>query len=130
MSDIRFLGFLCLTLVMVSGGVRIGFCDVDPGDVPGKEWDEAEQRLREFIDANPEDPSGRLLLGQYLVKVRRFHEALHSLEKYLELDPDGEHARFLMIEAYMEMGRPVEAQKILDGLEENKETQKDAVAAP
>jgi Tfp pilus assembly protein PilF len=76
--------------------------------------DEALYSIRDFLEEHPRVPNAWFVLGWALRKMGRWHDALDSYSKALELGSEGSDIRNEMAICLMELGKFGEARKELE----------------
>ncbi len=69
----------------------------------------AEQRVREVLKLDPQNPEANALLGKILVKQNKSAEALKSLELAVAKDLTDPEKRYLLARVYQQLGRREDA---------------------
>jgi Flp pilus assembly protein TadD len=72
-------------------------------------YDEAEQAYLNALSAKPTFPPALLDFGRLRLKQKRFADAIASLTRLVELQPDSGEANLLLGDAYAQMNRTPEA---------------------
>ena len=78
-----------------------------------KQFDIAEQRLREAIEIYPSSRT-YLALGRFFLIENRPADAIEPLQKALQFEPGIENGRLGLAEAFFKSGRRIDAQRALE----------------
>jgi hypothetical protein len=82
-----------------------------------KQFPQAEQRVREAIDIYPSSRT-YLALGQVMVIANQPADAIEPLQKALELEPGIENGELTLAAAYLGVGQPHEAVRVLENYQQ------------
>lgn len=83
---------------------------------PAQDLAGAEKDLRQAVTLNPRYLAALQELGALLLEQKRWFDGITALNRALEIDPQLDSARLQIAEAFLDMGRPNEAQQTLDQL--------------
>jgi tetratricopeptide (TPR) repeat protein len=81
-----------------------------------QDWDAAESYYREAIALTPDAAAAWSGLGRTFMRQQRFSDALPALEEALRLQPNHPPTLEWLGEAYVGLGRPDDAQAVLERL--------------
>ena len=84
--------------------------------INAKDFQAGVDWMTKAVAASPKDPDAYNYLGFSLRKLHRYPEAIENYKKALELDPKHKGAHEYLGEAYLEIGQPEEAKKLLASL--------------
>ena len=85
------------------------------GTAPGgPEFEEARLALERSVEMQPDDPSSWIQLGRLLIKPGQMPDAIHQLQRAVEIDPTNQRASYQLFLALRKTGRRAEAGELME----------------
>lgn len=82
-------------------------------------YSQAAQEFQAVAESRPDWPGGHYMLGQALLKLNRKDDALRSLRKAYDLNPNDVSYQMTLSSAYLKAGRFAEAARLLERIDVN-----------